>query len=152
MANLQIAELTPDNLFGALRLPPQADDVEPVAPVAWSVAEAYVNPTAWPRVILDGEEVVGFVMANWNPDEEIPEFRAGIWRLNVAHEARKRGVGRFAVEQVAEEARRRGLDRITVLWVPGPDGPEEFYLRCGFRKTGNLLFDEVVGELLLGDG
>jgi diamine N-acetyltransferase len=60
-----------------------------------------------------------------------------------------RGVGRFAVEQVAEEARRRGLDRITVLWVPGPDGPEEFYLRCGFRKTGNILFDEVVGELLL---
>ncbi|MFD2793692.1 GNAT family N-acetyltransferase [Promicromonospora vindobonensis] len=150
MANLQLAELTVDNLSDALRLPPQADDVEPVSPVAWSVAEAYVNPTAWPRVILDGDEVVGFVMANWNPDEEIPEFRAGIWRLNVAREARMRGVGRFAVEQVADEARRRGLDRITVLWVPGPDGPEEFYLRCGFRKTGNIVFDEVAGELLLG--
>lgn len=149
MANLQIAELTTDNLFAAIQLPPQPPDKEPVAPVAWSVAEAYVNPTAWPRVVLDGDEVVGFVMANWNPDEEIPEFRAGIWRLNVAREARKRGVGRFAVEQVAEEGRRRGLDRITVLWVPGPDGPEEFYLRCGFRKTGNILFDEVVGELLL---
>jgi diamine N-acetyltransferase len=149
MANLQLAELTTDNLFGAVRLPPQADDKEPVAPVAWSIAEAYVNPTAWPRVVLDGDDVVGFVMANWNPDEEIPEFRAGIWRLNVARDVRRRGIGRFAVEQVAEEARRRGVDRITVLWVPGPDGPEEFYLRCGFRKTGNLLFDEVVGELLL---
>ena len=150
MASLHLTELTADNLSGALRLPPQADDVEPVSPVAWSVAEAYVNPTAWPRVILDGDEVVGFVMANWNPDEEIPEFRAGIWRLNVAREARMRGVGRFAVEQVADEARRRGLDRITVLWVPGPDGPEGFYLSCGFRKTGNIVFDEVAGELLLG--
>ena len=150
MANLQLAELTVDNLPAALRLPPQADDVEPVSPVAWSVAEAYVNPTAWPRVVLDGDDVVGFVMANWNPGEEIPEFRAGIWRLNVAHEARTRGVGRFAVEQVADEARRRGLDRITVLWVPGPDGPEEFYLRCGFRKTGNIVFEQVAGELLLG--
>jgi diamine N-acetyltransferase len=150
MTNLRLTELTVDNLSDALRLPPQADDVEPVSPVAWSVAEAYVHPTAWPRVILDGDEVVGFVMANWNPDEEIPEFRAGIWRLNVAREARMRGVGRFAVEQVADEARRRGLDRITVLWVPGPDGPEEFYLRCGFHKTGNTVFDQVAGELLLG--
>jgi diamine N-acetyltransferase len=150
MTNLRLTELTVDNLSDALRLPPQADDVEPVSPVAWSVAEAYVHPTAWPRVILDGDELVGFVMANWNPDEEIPEFRAGIWRLNVAREARMRGVGRFAVEQVADEARRRGLDRITVLWVPGPDGPEEFYLRCGFHKTGNIVFDQVAGELLLG--
>ncbi|GAA4695265.1 diamine N-acetyltransferase [Promicromonospora umidemergens] len=149
MADLQLAELTVDNLPAALRLPPQADDVEPVSPVAWSVAEAYVNPTAWPRVVLDGDEVVGFVMANWSPDEQIAEFRAGIWRLNVARAARMRGVGRFAVEQVAAEARRRGLDRITVLWVPGPDGPEEFYLRCGFRKTGNIVFDQVAGELLL---
>jgi diamine N-acetyltransferase len=149
MADLQLAELTADNLFAALRLPPQAADEEPVSPVSWSVAEAYVNPTAWPRVVLDGEEVVGFVMANWNPDEELPEFRAGIWRLNVARDARMRGIGRFAVEQVAEEARRRGLGRITVLWVPGPQGPEEFYLRCGFQKTGSLLFGEVVGELML---
>jgi len=151
MANLQLAELTTDNLFAALQLPPQASDSdkEPVAPVAWSIAEAYVNPTAWPRVVVDGDNVVGFVMANWNPEEEIPEFRAGIWRLNVARDVRRRGVGRFAVEQVAGEARRRGLDRITVLWVPGPDGPEDFYLRCGFRKTGHLLFGEVVGELRL---
>ena len=150
MADLQLVELTVDNLPAALGLPPQANDVEPVSPVAWSVAEAYVNPTAWPRVVLDGDDVVGFVMANWNPAEEVPEFRAGIWRLNVAREARRRGVGRFAVEQVAEEARRRGLDRITVLWVPGPDGLEEFYLRCGFRKTGSIVFDQVAGELLLG--
>ncbi|WP_269430929.1 GNAT family N-acetyltransferase [Microbacterium mangrovi] len=98
---------------------------------------------------MDDDEVVGFVMANWDPDEPIPEFRGGIWRLNVAKSARGRGVGRFAVAGVAEEARRRGYDRITVLWVPGPDGPEQFYLRCGFRKTGDLLFGEVVGELRL---
>lgn len=35
-----------------------------VAPVAQSLAEAYVHPDiAWPRLVCDGERVVGFVMA-----------------------------------------------------------------------------------------
>lgn len=142
---LALAELTSDNLPGLIRLPPAPGEKSTVAPVAWSIAEAYVTPTAWPRAILDDDEVVGFVMANWDPDSEIEAFRGGIWRLNVADEAQGRGVGRFAVEQVAAEARRRGYDKITVLWEPGADGPEQFYLKVGFRITGEL-FGETVGE------
>jgi diamine N-acetyltransferase len=85
-------------------------------------------------------------MANWDAEAEIPEFRSGIWRLNVADAAKGRGVGRFAVEQVAEEARRRGFERITVLWDPAEDGPERFYLRVGFHKVGEL-FGETVGVM-----
>ncbi|SIT72186.1 GNAT family N-acetyltransferase [Microbacterium sp. RU33B] len=143
---LALAELSSDNLPGVIRLPPAPGEKSTVAPVAWSIAEAYVTPTAWPRAILDDDEVVGFVMANWDPDSEIEAFRGGIWRLNVADEAQGRGIGRFAVEQIAAEARRRGYDKITVLWEPGADGPEQFYLKVGFRITGEL-FGETVGEL-----
>jgi diamine N-acetyltransferase len=142
-----LAPLSVENLPAALRIPPAVGAPAHVAPVVYSVAEAYVNPTAWPRVILDEDVVVGFVMANWDPSNEIEEFRAGIWRLNVADEAKGRGVGRFAVEQVVSEARRRGVSRITVLWIPADDGPEGFYLKVGFRKTGKELFGEVVGVL-----
>ena len=90
-----------------------------VAPVVESIAEAYVNPTAWPRVVMDGHEIVGFVMANFDPDNELEAFRAGVWRLNVAADAQGRSAGRFAVEAVADEARRRGVQRITVLWERG---------------------------------
>ena len=62
-----------------------------------SIAEAYVTPTAWPRAIVGGDAVVGFVMANWGPDNELEQFRAGIWRLNVDESAQGTGVGRFAV-------------------------------------------------------
>ena len=34
-----------------------------------------------------GEQVVGFVMANFDPDNELEAFRCGIWRLNVAADA-----------------------------------------------------------------
>jgi diamine N-acetyltransferase len=145
---LRLVELDADNLPAVLAIPPAPGEKAYVAPVAQSIAEAYVTPTAWPRAIVDDGAVVGFVMANFDPDNEIPEFRGGIWRLNVSDEAKGRGVGRFAVDRVADEARRRGYDRITVLWEPADDGPEGFYLRLGFVKTGEL-FGETVGTLTL---
>ena len=150
--DLRLALVTPDNVDAACRLAirPEQDGV--VAPVAVSLAEAYASPdVAWPRLVTDGDggPVVGFVMGAFEPGNEVPAFRCGIWRLNVAADAQGQGVGRFAVDAVAAEARRRGEDRITVLWVRHEHGPEEFYLRLGFRPTGEELFGQVVGELVL---
>ena len=147
--SLRLAELTPDNFRAArdIRVSPAQETF--VAPVLHSIAEAYVNPSAWPRLILDGDRPVGFVMGAFDPDNEISAFRAGIWRLNIAADAQGHGYGRFAVAEVAAEARRRGQSRITVLWVRGEGGPEGFYLRLGFRPTGEEMFGQVVGELLL---
>lgn len=144
MTNFRLDALTSDNINAAMALTLRPGQEKFVAPVAHSIAEAYVTPTAWPRVVFDGAALVGFVMANFDPDHELAEFRCGIWRLNVVGDAQGRGVGRFAVDAVAAEARRRGNSRITVLWEKGAGGPEQFYLRLGFVPTGEL-FGEVVG-------
>jgi diamine N-acetyltransferase len=151
---LRLATVTPDNVAAACRLTIRPEQEGVVAPVAFSLAEAYASPdVAWPRLVLGADdEVLGFVMAAFDPDNEIEAFRCGIWRLNVAADAQGLGVGRFAVQAVSEEARRRGNDRITVLWERHPHGPEGFYLRLGFRPTGEELFGEVVGELVLPPG
>jgi diamine N-acetyltransferase len=144
---LRLAELSAGNLPAAVGLTLKPGQERFVAPVVQSVAEAYVNPGAWPRVVLDGDDVVAFVMGGFDPDNEIEAFRAGVWRLNVAASAQGRGVGRFAVEQLADEARRRGATRLTVLWERGEGGPEGFYLALGFVPTGEVLFGETVGAL-----
>jgi diamine N-acetyltransferase len=144
-----LESLGPNNVTAALRIRPHSGQERFVASVAESLAEAYVYPAAWPRVVCDEGEVVAFVMASFDPTNEIAAFRCGIWRLVVAADAQGRGAGRFAVEQVAAEARRQGQDRMTVLWIPGEDGPEKFYKRVGFAPTGEILFDQVVGERLL---
>lgn len=149
MSAFRLAVPSPENLDALVALPPRPGEPATVAPVVYSLAEAYVTPTAWPRAVLDGDDVIGFVMANFDPDNEIAAFRAGVWRLNVADAARGRGAGRYAVQQVAEEARRRGADAITVLWEPGESGPQEFYLTLGFEPTGEELFGERVGILRL---
>ena len=147
--SLRLEPITPENVGAAIRLRVRPEQEDVVAPVAVSLAEAYASrETAWPRLVLDGEDVVGFVMGNFDPAHRIPAFRCGIWRLNVAAGSQRRGVVRFAVRAVAAEAARWGSDRITVLWRRHPHGPEGFYLRQGFRPTGEL-FGEVVGELAI---
>ncbi|MEU3017401.1 MULTISPECIES: GNAT family N-acetyltransferase [unclassified Nocardiopsis] len=116
-----------------------------------SLAEAWAAgpDIAWPRLVLVGEETVGFVMGGFDPGSEVDAFRCGIWRLNVSAAHQGRGYGRFAVEAVAREARRRGNTRLTVLWVPGEGGPEGFYRGAGFTPTGEVVADQVVGERFL---
>jgi len=148
MADLRLEELSAANIVAANSLTLKPGQEQFVAPVSHSIAEAYVNQsTTWPRVVLDGDRVVGFIMANFDPEARDEEFRCCIWRINVAAEAQGQGVGRFGVEAVATEARSRGFDRLHVIWEPGPQGPEQFFLRVGFSMVGQTRYGESIGVL-----
>jgi diamine N-acetyltransferase len=151
----RLAPVTAANIDAAIGLKVRPDQEHLVAPVVKSLAEAYVHPdTAWPRVILDGERPVGFLMAffdiDFAGDGTGTDIRSGLWRLNIAAGEQGHGYGRFAVESVAAEIRRRGGTLLTTTWHPGEDGPEGFYLGLGFRPTGETSGDQRVGELHLG--
>jgi diamine N-acetyltransferase len=149
-STLRIADITSDNVIAACRLKVRPEQESYVAPVSVSLAQAYVNQqAAWPKLIYAGDEPVAFVMGGFDPLAEIDVFRCGIWRLNVDAAHQGKGYGRFAVHAVLDEARRRGQKRVTVLWKPGPHGPEDFYLKIGFRPTGEVLHGEKAGELFL---
>ncbi|MFF5981138.1 GNAT family N-acetyltransferase [Streptomyces olindensis] len=148
----RLEEITPANLDAALGIRVRPDQEHAVAPVVKSLAEAYVHPgVAWPRLIVDGDRPVGFLMAfldiDWYEDGSVR--RSGLWRLNIAAGEQGRGYGRFAVKSVAEELRRRGTKEFYVSWHPGPDGPEGFYLGLGFRPNGETTEGETVGVLEL---
>jgi diamine N-acetyltransferase len=150
MAALRLDELSASNIVAAnsLTLRPGQEDF--VVPTSYAMADSFVNPvTSWPRVVVDEDEVVGFVRGNFDPEAEQMEFRCCVWRINVAAGAQGRGVGRFAVEGLAQEAARRGFDRLTALWEPGELGPEEFFLRIGFEVIGQTQYGENIGALAL---
>ncbi|EFE68710.1 GNAT family N-acetyltransferase [Streptomyces viridosporus] len=150
----RLEEVTAENLDAALGVRVRPDQEHAVAPVVKSLAEAYVHPgTAWPRLIVDGDRAVGFLMAffdlDWH-DDGGSVVRSGLWRLNIAAGEQGKGYGRFAVESVAAEIRRRGGRELHVTWHPGPSGPEGFYLGLGFRRNGEVVGGETVGVLELG--
>lgn len=149
---LRLEKITPANFEAAVGLKVRPDQEHLVAPVVKSLAEAYVHPeTAWPRLIVDGDRPVGFLMAFFNADfataGAAPDLRSGLWRLNIAAGEQGHGYGRFAVVTVAAEIRRRGGTRLTATWHPGENSPEPFYLKLGFRLTGEIVDGETVGEL-----
>jgi diamine N-acetyltransferase len=146
----RLEEITSRNLEAALAIRVHPDQEFAVAPVVKSLAEAYVHPgTAWPRLIVDDDRPVGFLMAffdiDWREDGTL--FRSGLWRLNIAAGEQGCGYGRFAVESVAAEIRRRGGKELYVSWHAGEHGPQDFYLGLGFRPNGEVVEGETVGVL-----
>ncbi|MFD3733159.1 GNAT family N-acetyltransferase [Streptomyces sp. NPDC058632] len=147
----RLEEITSKNLDAALGIRVRPDQEFAVAPVVKSLAEAYVHAgSAWPRLIMDGDRAVGFLMAfldiDWHEDGG-SAVRSGLWRLNIAAGEQGKGYGRFAVESVAARIRARGGKECYVTWHPGENGPEDFYLGLGFRRNGEVVEGETVGVL-----
>jgi diamine N-acetyltransferase len=147
---MRLELINPQNVRAACKLKLRPDQDNLVAPVAWSIADAYANPEiAWPRLIFDGDQLAGFIMAAFAPDQDNPLFHSYLWRLNIGAEHQGKGYGRFAVEELCLEATRRGHRRLTVSYHAGPHGPEVFYQRLGFQPTGEYNAGETVAERLL---
>ncbi|BBH69622.1 N-acetyltransferase [Actinoplanes sp. OR16] len=147
---MRLVEITTENYEAALALTVRPDQQDLVEPVVHSLAEAYVyGARAWPRLIYDGDEPVGFVMAfldfAWGAVDPQPEdLRSGLWRLNIAADAQGRGYGTFAVDQVCSMIAARGGTRAYVTYEPRDGGPGPFYRRLGFVPTGEFSEDQVV--------
>jgi diamine N-acetyltransferase len=148
MSELRMVELSAATIVAVNNLSLKPGQEQFLAPVSYGIAATVINPqTSWQRVVLDGDEVVGFVSANFDPEAPEEHFRSVLWRINVDADDQGRGVGRFAVESLIEEAQRRGVDHVNVIYEAGDDGPEAFFLRVGFTPVGETEYSEVIAEI-----
>lgn len=146
----RLEELSAATALAANRLTLRRGQENFVTPPSYAIADAFLDPTTtWPRVVLEGDTVVGFIRGNFDPDAEDEVFRSCVWRVNVAADQQGRGIGTFAVLGLADEARQRGFDRLTALWEPGEDGPEQFFTGIGFEVVGETQYGEKFGALAL---
>lgn len=151
MSELHLEELSAATIVAVNRLGLKPGQEQFVSPVSYAAAAAVTPPhSAWQRVVLDGERVVGFIHGNFDPDSSQEEFRAALWRINVDAEAQGHGVGTFAVGALIDEARRRGAPRLTVIYERGAEGPEEFFLHVGFTPIGETPYGETIGAISFG--
>ena len=119
-----------------------------VASNATSIAEGHFNPGAWFRAVYAGESPVGFI-ALVDPRAPGAISRGVIlpgevllWRLMIGYRYQRRGYARQALDLVRSHIRSRpGVVRMISSYVPGDHGPETFYLRYGFQKTGRFRAD-----------
>lgn len=150
---MRVEPLSASNIVAANSLTLKPGQEQFATPISHAEAEGTLDSSKlWSRVVVDGDagdEVVGFIKGNLDPDEHRDEFRCCVWSVNVRASAQGRGVGRFAIQGLADEARRRGFERLTVIWERGQSGPEEFFLHLGFSPVGETRFGEVLGAMQL---
>lgn len=150
MVNLRLEPLSANTIVAVNSLTLLPGQEQFATPTSYEIAEDSINPlTSWPRVVLDGENVVGFIRGNFDRTNNTAEFQCCLWKINVAAAAQGAGVGRFAVLALADEARSRGFDQLTVIWEQGEDGPEKFFTRLGFVISGETPYGEKIGTLSL---
>ncbi|MBO9578838.1 MAG: GNAT family N-acetyltransferase [Microbacteriaceae bacterium] len=150
MSPLRLEELSAATAVAANSLTLRAGQDQYVTPPTYSIADSYTDPLAsWPRVVLDGDEVVGFIRGNFSPDDAQEEFRAAVIKVTVAGEHQGRGIGTFAIRALAGEAKSRGFDRVTAVWEPGEAGPDEFFRAVGFVVVRETRYGENFGVLAL---
>ncbi len=144
-AEIELREITSENVGQVLRLSVADDQACFVATNAVSLAQAYVYPEcAWPRAIYAGDALVGFLMLEiLKPDHpKAPDGRASyfLWRLMIGSGHQHNGYGTAAVR--AAIAFVRGLPDAHALktsYVPDkPGSPGPFYLGLGFVPTGKV--------------
>lgn len=150
MSELRLEELSAATIVAVNNMSLKPGQEQYLAPVSYGIAATVVNPqTSWQRVVLDGDEVVGFVSANFDIETPVEHFRSVLWRINVDADDQGRGVGRYAVAQLLEEARSRGMDHVDVLYESGEEGPQAFFERVGFTAVGETEYGEVIAEIRL---
>ncbi|GAB3600352.1 GNAT family N-acetyltransferase [Microbacterium tumbae] len=148
MSELRVVELSAATIVAVNTLSLKPGQEQFLAPVSYGIAATVINPqTSWQRVVLDRNEVVGFVSANFDVEAPEEHFRSILWRINVDADDQGRGVGRFAVEALVDEARSRGFDHVDVIYEAGEGGPEAFFNRVGFSPVGETEYGEVIAEI-----
>lgn len=156
-APIELVEVTAANYREAFRLSVRPDQEGFVAPNAVSLAQAHFHPEAWPRLLVAGGTPVGFAMLeDWSPcPEKAPdkwreERYVGLWRFMIGAPYQRSGFGGRAMERLVAHARTvPGTRAFYLSFVDADGGPEAFYRRFGFERTGEIDEGEVVMRLAL---
>jgi diamine N-acetyltransferase len=86
-------------------------------------------------VIYAAETPVGFLMLY----DDLEEERYYLWRFMIDARYQKLGYGRKAMQLLIEHVKTRpGARHLFLSCVPEEVGPEPFYQKFGFERTGKM--------------
>lgn len=139
---ITLKKIDEDNYRKVLAIKMNEEQNKFVAPNVVSLAQAWVfYEKARPFAIYKDEEVIGFLMLDWDEKER----EVSIWRFMIAEEHQNKGYGRKAIEQAIDIIKESNkFDCIYIEYVPGNDAGEHLYKSVGFKDTGEIDDGEIV--------
>ena len=103
------------------------------------------NPgVARPFAIYADEELVGFCMFAFDPEDEDEEDRYYLWRFMIDRRYQDKGCGQAALDEIIRYFKDNGADRLYLSTEPENERGLHVYHKAGFRETGVIDDGEAV--------
>ena len=134
-----VRPVTDANVDALVKLAVKPEQQGFVATNAVSLAQAAYRAPGRPLALYEGDEPVGFLLlwdSRRSADEPADELY--VWRLMIDARHQGRGLGAQAIAWVVDEARRLGVASVGLSHVPGDGDAGPFYVKLGFRYTGEV--------------
>jgi diamine N-acetyltransferase len=145
---VSLRPITTENWRDVVRLKTTEVQKDYVASNVYSIAQSKIEPECVPLAIYADESVVGFAMYALDQDDG----NYWIYRLMIDAYHQGQGHGRAALRELVSLLREfPGCDKIMISVVPENEVAFELYRSEGFVETGQLVDDEVVLCLELGE-
>lgn len=106
--------------------------------------EAEAPGVARPFAIYADEELVGFCMFIFDPEDEDEEDRYYLWRFMIDQRYQGKGYGQAAMDEIIRYFKDRGADRLYLSTEPENARGLHVYHKAGFRETGVIDDEEAV--------
>lgn len=141
-----LREITMESFRPCIRLEVDESQKGYVASNVYSLAEAKADGVSQPRGIYAGEELVGFIMYDFEPRED----RGYITRLMVDRAYQGNGYGRAAMQQVIDLFKGNpDCAEIYTSIHPENERAKALYVSLGFALTGEMDDGEAVLRMSL---
>lgn len=107
---IHFVSITADNFEDAIKVKVSKEQEQFIAPVEWSLAQAYAFHDLFPFLIYDGEVPVGFILFLIDRDKGEPCFE--ISRFMIGEQYQRRGYGKQAITQAVAYLKLMGARKI----------------------------------------
>jgi len=145
---MELRGVNADNWRDVVRIEPREDQRRFVASVAYYLNLCHYGEDWRPLALYEGDEPVGFAM--WALDAE--EESHWIGGLIIGAEHQGEGYGRAAMEALLDHlAAQPGYREAALSCDPENTVARRLYASLGFVETGELVDDELVARLQMGD-
>ena len=142
--SVTLRDITRDNFKQCIKLEVRDDQKTFVATNVFSIAQSKVEPTYIPQAVYHDEEMVGFCMYGYDPEDDC----YGVGRLMIDKHHQGKGYGRAAIVEAIRRMREQPDCREIALSVePENTSAQKLYESLGFVKTGEVVHGEEVMRL-----
>ncbi len=138
---ITLKKITMDNFHDVLNIQLSDEDRKMVASNMYSMAEAYADQVSVARAIYDDQQLVGFIMYDYNQGDQT----GYVSRLMIATSHQGKGIGTKALNQVIETLKSMpDIKKIQISYHPDNVKAKRSYAKLGFIENGAFDGDEVV--------